>query len=467
MIELLRNKYRAVCVRARYERMVQEQLLELAERQQGRRVPEEGSDWLLTGESRKGLESRERIDARSESRRLALENPHARNMLRLLEIYVVGPGLQLSHVGTEAEAKTVKLVRTADRLWEEFCRGNQQHYSFREHARRAWRDGETFVRLYPQAEWPPAVRFVDPERVDSPSGEEGAQGILTDMQDMEKPTAYQVIDPVSRELVEEVAAEEMLHTRVGADSNQKRGVPTLLPVLEPLRRFDQWLDTELQARRLQASIVLWRRVQGSSSQLSQLADQLSGGKDETGGRREKFRAGTIVTTSQGTDLQFLQPNTNFADAIPLGRMLLLSMAAGEGIPEFMLTSDASNGSYASTMVSEGPAVKMFQSEQQFFTEEFSRLWLWVMREGMRLGELPSNFLEKVRCRWGVPQLVNRDRTKERLADSRLVDLGILSRAEVARRDGVDPETMRAEMEKESGPNAASPKTVGENGEGGE
>ena len=118
------------------------------------------------------------------------------------------------------------------------------------------------------------------------------------------------------------------------------------------------------------------------------------------------------------------------------------------MPEFMLTSDASNGNYASTMVSEGPAVKMFQSEQQFFVEEFTRLWKRLMRDAMRLGELPGNFFEKVRCQWGVPQLVNRDRTKERMADARLVDQKILSRAEVARRDGVDPEMMRTEVARE-------------------
>jgi len=177
MIEYLRNKYRAVCLKARYERLVQEQLLELAERQEGRRVPDEGNDWSLVGDAQKGVEPWERVDARSESRRLAVENPHARNILRLMEIYVVGPGLKLTHLGRDDDAKTAKLVRAADRLWEEFCEGNQLHYSFREHARRAWRDGEAFVRLYPQMEWPPAVRFVDPERIDSPDGQEGMQGI--------------------------------------------------------------------------------------------------------------------------------------------------------------------------------------------------------------------------------------------------------------------------------------------------
>lgn len=459
MIEYLRNRYRSACLRAEYERRVQEELLELTERRRGereswRRMASEGGDWSLVGEGRKGIEPQERVDARSESRRLAVENPHARNILRLLEIYVVGPGLQLTHTGSGGDARSEKTARSADRLWERFLEENQQHYSFREHARRSWRDGEAFLRLYSQGTWPPTVRFVDPERIDTPlgggedPGEGKSQGILTATEDVERPTGYQVIDPASGELTEEVSGEEMLHTRVGVDSNQKRGLPILLPILEPLRKFEQWMETELQARRLQASIVLWRKVQGSASQVSQLADQLSGGSGDGGGRRERYRPGTIITTSQGTDLQFLQPNTNFADAIPLGRMLLLSMAAGEGMPEFMLTADASNGNYASTMVSEGPAVKMFQSEQQFFTTEFTRLWKWVMGEGMRLGELPGNFFERVKCQWGLPVLVNRDRTRERLADSRLVAQGVLSRAEVARREGVDPEVMRTERAKE-------------------
>jgi hypothetical protein len=97
------------------------------------------------------------------------------------------------------------------------------------------------------------------------------------------------------------------------------------------------------------------------------------------------------------------------------------------------------------MVAEGPAVKLFQSEQQFFANEFTRLWRWVMAEAVALGLLPADFLARVECVWTFPQLVNRDRPRERLADVQLVESRILSRAEVARRDGADPNTMQAEL----------------------
>ena len=91
------------------------------------------------------------------------------------------------------------------------------------------------------------------------------------------------------------------------------------------------------------------------------------------------------------------------------------------------------------------SVKLFQSEQQFFAGEFTKLWQWAMADAVAQGRLPSDFFERVEAVWTFPQLVNRDRPRERLADVRLVESRILSRAEVARRDGADPATMQVEL----------------------
>jgi hypothetical protein len=47
-------------------------------------------------------------------------------------------------------------------------------------------------------------------------------------------------------------------------------------------------------------------------------------------------------------------------------------------------------------------------------------------------------------------LINRDRPREREADARLVEQKILSRAEVVRREKIDPAIMRREIEEEGG-----------------
>lgn len=449
MFSFLRDKYEAARLRARYRLRVQEQLLELVESGGPSPVADEAGDWLALGEGKSSVSELDRIEIRTRSRRFASENPYARNILRLLEVYVIGPGLEQTHLLHDDIAEGTRVVRDANRLWDEFLLENRRHFSYGEFARRTWRDGECFLRLFPQAEWPPTVRFIDPEVIAATEDSPGTQGIVTDPHDVEMAVRYLRIDLENRELLEEIPAGDVIHTRIGVDSNQKRGVSIFAPVLGALSAFEKWLDTELTARKLQTSIVLWRRIQGGAGTSASFADGAASELPEDGSvRRERYRPGTILTTSRGTDLQFLQPNTNFDDAVPLGRLLLLSMAAGAGLPEFMVTADASNANFSSTMVAEGPAVKMFQSEQEFFMGEFRRLWKLVMQEAVSDGRLPSDFFEQVTPHWTFPKLITRDRPTERMADARLVKTKVLSRAEIARRDGADPQLMQSELSAE-------------------
>lgn len=456
MISYLWNRYQAARLSARYQRLVQEQLLALAETAGPQVVVEDPdtADWTLLGAGQNNLSEHDRLDARTKARHLVAHNPHAKNVLRLLEVYVVGPGLNVEAVHRR-NGNNKQLQRTAaraNRLWSDFLRQNRRHWSYREFARRTWRDGEVFVRKFHGPTWPPTVRFIDAELIGDPPHLAGNKGILTDPDDVETPLAYLHVDPVSGSLLEEIPAEEILHTKVGVDSNQKRGVTVFLPVLDVLKRFEGWMETELIARKLQASIVLWRKVRGSPLQATALGESAQTGTTITAQGtlgREKIRSGTILTTPADTDLEFLNPNTNFADAVPLGRLILLCVAAGQGLPEFMLTADASNANYASTMVAEAPAVKMFLAEQQFFIDEFDSLWRWVMSEAVRTRLLPAQFFEDFEATWTAPDVVTRDRAKERQADLGLLRAGVLSRHEVARRDGVDPGIMDSERSAES------------------
>jgi len=457
MLSFLRDQLAIIGLRARYQRVVHERMLELTETHSPQAVSSDPGNWQLLGGAKQTSREPLRSTILERSRTVARENPYACNILRLLEAYVAGPGLKLNHQPDEervGEPETEEMMRRADNLWDEFLASNLRHYSFREHARRAWRDGESFLRKFSTDTWPPALRFIDPEMIVAAADHPETQGIITVPEDVERPVAYLKGEPGTSRTLEQIPAEEILQTRVGVDSNEKRGVPIFAPILDALDNYAKWMETEMLARKLQSSIVLWRKVQGSAQTVGSTADragQFSGSGSSRESRQERFHPGTILTTNHGTDIQFLQPNTNFGDAVPLGRMLLLSVAAGAGLPEFMLTADASNANFASTMVAEAPAVKFFQAEQEFFAREFTRLWQWVMADAVEQGLLPLDFFERMDVRWTFPQLVNRDRSQERLADVQLIESGVLSRSEVARRDGVDPGVMRAErrVEEES------------------
>jgi len=445
MWQFLSDKWRTYQLRAKYQRLVQERVLDLIEERGPQPVADDPGDWQLAGVGKQGIAEPQRSELRTQARQLVQTNPYARNLLRLLEIYVTGPGLRLTVLPIGQSPRDAALERECDRLWTAFLDANRKHFTFRETARRTWRDGECFLRLFPQAAWPPAVRYVDPEAIDGGLEAPESQGILAEPDDVETVRAYLLRDLLTGDVVEHIPPDEMLHIKIGCDANEKRGVTLLAPVLDTLTIFDKWLDTEVQARKLQASIVLWRKVQGSPSQLSTVVDGASSADPMGGSRRERYRPGTILTTSQSTELEFLHPNTNFGDAVPLGRLVLLGIAAGAGLPEFMLTADSSNANYSSTMVAEGPAVKLFESEQQFFARELEPLWRWAMTQAIAHGLLPADTLDRIAPHWSFPQVVNRDRSKERETDAKLVEARVLSRAELARRDNVDPAAMQAEI----------------------
>ena len=67
------------------------------------------------------------------------------------------------------------------------------------------------------------------------------------------------------------------------------------------------------------------------------------------------------------------------------RNSLWAIASRLVMPEFMLTSDASNANYASTMVAEGPAMRMFARLQaDLVNDDLDVMWRVVQAaRGMR------------------------------------------------------------------------------------
>lgn len=456
MISLFLDAWRATALKFRYQRMARERVLRMIEADgigaesegawqpvgAGQQVPTRNSEWGS--------------DSRSQARRLVAENPHARNVMRLLEAYVVGPECRVSTLAS-GPGVSRQVAQRADRLWRNFLSVNCGHFSYREFARRTWRDGECFVRIFPGEQWPPVVRFLDPETIGPTAEQPDSQGMVSRADDVESVTHYLQIDPTQGKLLARIPAQEVLHTKINADSNERRGTSLFAPLIGPLTQYERWLETEMVARKVQASVILWRKV--SDGVLGGWGSDPNDDFDVEPISRERIGPGSIITTNQAVDLQFLQPPTHIRDAVPLGRMMLLSAAAGAGLPEYMLTGDASNANYASTMVAEGPAVKLFQSEQRFFAMELSRLWHRLMSLAVDAGMLPADFLEVAEPNWTFPTLVARDRPRERYADVRLVQAGILSRAEVARRENVDPTQMRAELAAERARESAGPRIL--------
>jgi hypothetical protein len=283
MLMQILEPVRAYLSRKRLERRRSEAACRLLEAGPSYVPPEDdAADWQLLGGQAKNSDDTDLDALRTKARILADTNPYARNILTMLRSYVVGTGMK-HEVSAEFQMLSPELQTTQHSglnpqylnhvraLWNEFLAANDWHTGNRkdwEFCLRTWRDGECFLRLFRQDNWPPRIHFIDPEHV-APDPATGlpTHGIETAPGNVEVPVAYHVFASLREAKVaqrhaergDHVPADRILHTKIGVDANVKRGVTLFRPVLDALRRFQGWLDVELIHRKLASSIVLVRK----------------------------------------------------------------------------------------------------------------------------------------------------------------------------------------------------------------
>ena len=432
------------------------------------------ADWSSTVRKETEDSPKKRKEYRDTVRWLCKWNPNVQRALRLYMNYVIGPRLQLeidlADDSDEMTEEDENFCESVVNLWTGFLRANRRAYSLKEHAKRAWRDGEAFLWLLPdnlwKRPWPPRVVLLRPEEIGGPGeavdDENEDFGIVTDENDVFSVIEYKrvsVVSTSSRTVGQElppIPAEQVIHTKIDCDSDEKRGNSRFLACVKPARQILSMLETEITGRKIQSSMVIQRKVSGGPNNVRGLADAAkTSTTNYTGGAvaREKIRPGSIITTSPSVEIEFLTPDMNFSDASPLARQILLQVVAATGWPEYMVTGDASQGNLSSTLSQEGPVVKMVEDEQQFFADEFEDLFDWFFERAIDAGQVGGyssvdEFRQKFRLVWTFPNPVTRDDLKQSQADNLGLMNGSLSRHQAIRNRGLKPARVLREIEKE-------------------
>ncbi len=402
--------------------------------------PDESSWRSISSMAESGKEpTSESLDEiRKKSRDLAIDNPHMRGILRNFVKYIIGKGMDFRPMTQSKQQQT-----NAKEAWKVFCKANKWGRREREVVKRGFRDGEIFIRFFSTSDMLD-VRFVDPELIADPDNQI-KYGIKTDPNDVETAISYCVKDSINSRNSTTVDASEIVHVKMDVDLNVMRGIPYLYSLHNRLRQYDTWLHDRIVLNKIRASIALLRQHSGSSPSdihafaESKKTDQIRDPKTSRTIRRQRIRGGTILDAPKGVDYKFLTPNVDARDVAQDGRSILLSIAAGSGQAEYMVTADASNSNYASTMVSEAPPVKDFEDWQLFFIEVFEEVWERAMtwfathRTGIRI--------TKKAIKDGVhiepPRLVSRDRLDEIKGNDILLNQRVMSPQTAAQREGLD------------------------------
>jgi capsid protein len=400
-----------------------------------------------SGPQRLGFASEQELAvARGQCRALALSNEFAINGHENRVSYIVGTGHRYQVVARKNMAVPPHLVDQTQAVLDEFLRENRWQQRQQEMVRRCDRDGECFLRLFTDAAGRTRVRFIEPWQVTTPDrlrdSPWAAFGVQTEPDDVEQVHGYWLDDG------EFVSAEQVQHRKANVDANVRRGVPLFYPVRKNLLRAEKLLRNMAAVSDIQTAIALIRKHNtGKRSALEQFRSNLVAAtltNQATGQTTcfQPFQPGTILDVHADTEYDFPARGLDAGAYVAVLQAILRAVASRLVMPEFMLTSDASNANYASTLVAEGPAVKMFERLQQDVVCHDLDVLARVLRAAERTGRLERGAADRTEIQAQPPQLAVRDHLQEARVHQILVNAGAMSVQTMALRHGLDPQAER-------------------------
>ncbi len=410
--------------------------------------PETGEEWLPLGfEGRAAWEhigapqTEEELQiVRQRSRYLATTNGFCINGLENRISYVVGSGHSYSVEAKEGEAIDEAELKAVEAEIERFVVENRWHARQQEIVRRLDRDGECFLRVFPTADGMLRVRFVEPAQVSTPAAKSAdpaaSFGIQIDPDDVETVLGYW-IDGVL------VPADQIQHRKANVDANVKRGMPTFWPVRKGLERAERLLRNLAAKVEIHTALAMIRRHKGGNAASVQAF--VSGGATTsvynstlgTTDYAKRYPPGTIIDAPVNTEYDFPAASLGVPEIVQAIQAQLRAVASRLVMPEFMLSSDASNANYSSTMVAEGPAVKMFERLQWSMIEADTELLKQMLRLAEAAGRLSTGIVDRIDVVATPPNVLTRNRLQDAQADNILVAAGAMSRRTMAERNDLD------------------------------
>ena len=140
--------------------------------------------------------------------------------------------------------------------------------------------------------------------------------------------------------------------------------------------------------------------------------------------------------------------------IAIGQAVLRTIGSRWCMPEYMISGDASNANYSSTLVAESPFVKACEAEQRFYKSRFSRIaWkaVRIAAEAGRFAPFHVDFAalrELVAIQIEAPAIAVRDQLGEAQTSEIEHRNGVLSLRTWAALAGRDYETEKKNIETE-------------------
>lgn len=235
-------------------------------------------------------------------------------------------------------------------------------------------------------------------------------------------------------------ADQMAHMFVPLVPGQMRGLSWLAPVLLRLRDLDDYEAAQLVRQKIAACFAGFVVAPDAEA-----AEMFSG--TTTDGKVDSFlEPGTLKVLPGGTDIRFGAPAL-VGDGMEFAKLQLRAVAAGIGVPEYLLTGDLSQANYSSlraALVEFRQRVEQLQ--YQVIAHQLLRpIWrAWITNE-MLAGRISGEVDDLLRVEFIMPAKRWVDPAKDATAEAEQIRLGLKSRRQAVAEQGWDIEALDAEI----------------------
>ena len=422
---------------------------------------------------------------RAIGRYIGNESPSGLNVLSNLTNYTIGTGYQYEPTIIDNQNAPEGLIPAVKKWLTEFRDDNEMaalerelHWSSRE-------DGEIMARVLGFNHGRARVSVIEPEHLVRPANtrqledwldceyvSQWAFGVHCREDQPEFPLGYHVCRNNSGSDWEYVKAGEVVHYKRNVRRGAARGVSDFYPVWRFWERAEKLLRNTVVGGAIQAAIAYVRQMSGPNATLDNASSirTSSSTRSYLGNRgdgssvtkyQETKDPGSIITIGNGMEYVSGPLGSERADNfIAMTQAGLRYVGIRWQLPEYMVSGDASNANYSSTLVAGSPFIKAREADQSDYKAVFRLIHWKALRIAFDAGRFAqfgldwAAFERLVDIEITPPEVETRDKVAESSSQISLVTSG-LKTVKTARAElGMDHDTEETNA-KEAGGGAST------------
>lgn len=329
---------------------------------------------------------------RAQARVLASTNGYVRGLRRGLTSYVVAD-LTYRAVAKPGQNPPEELVTACQATIDEFIertewQGGELPSLEKEFFWSSIEDGDALLHHVRLDEGLTEVRTVEPEQLTQPPNSDHREwsfGINTHPNDVQKPLAYYVVWGETANDGEEVSPDDLTHLRRNAKRGMKRGMTDLAFDTYDLFQLASRLCAAMGDGAAQQAAIVGIREHATATQ-AQIEDWVDVQKDfDAPGRQGNSEPNEYRYRGRWEDVAKGLTYVNGPSATngPIYTQILQALLRSAGVPwnapEWLISGDASNNNFASSLVGESPFVRGVEGEQGILCPTLRRTMFVVLR----------------------------------------------------------------------------------------